>query len=1016
VWSSTLTLVRAVPLWSSRSILPWLGALLAFAVIALAAPAAQADFGVAKFEAGTCNTDTLTEECSYTAPQSQFYTQAAGHPPIGLTGFEVNTQPGLLGNEPIGNVKDIRVDVPPGLSVNPQATCSRAELESGTCAGKGQCTQEQFEHALCPAASVVGSDELDAFLALIEIDHVSVPMYNLVPPQGVPAEFGLEINVPGVIDAKILIVGGLSWYKEAPTGENSGVPTGDYHEYFKIENVPNTVGIIKTRLKFTGTAGDGTFITLPSVCSTQTSYLHVDSYEAPGQFLGYSTLSGYPPKPISVGGCDKVPFAPSLSLKLGGSEGAPDQPTGLTGDLHIPQSKSPSTLNNSDLKDAHITLPEGLTLNPSAAHGLEACTEAQIGIGTNAAVGCPSGSLLGSVAIETPVLPPKSLEGQVFLGDPSGGPITGPPFTIYLALESERYGVGVRLKGTAAPDPNTGQLTVTFPEAPQLPFEDVVFKLKGTARAPLASPLVCAPVPVSALQPYTGQAPVGVASSSPFSPGTGSVCLPTAPFSLAQGTHTESPDAGAYTKYTFSLARADAQQYLSQIKTVLPAGLLGAIPSVGLCGEPQASQGSCPSASQIGVATVAAGAGGEPYTFAGSVFLTGPYGGAPYGLSIVIPAVAGPFNFGLVVTRAAIAVDPKTARIIVTSALPTIVKGVPLRLRSINVTVNRENFLFNPTNCGALATETTLTSTFAATQSLTSPFQVGNCGALAFKPAFKASGSAKTSRANGASLRVTLSQPARQANIHSVFVQLPKQLPTRTSTLQKACLEATFAANPSSCPSGSRVGSATVVTPVLPGKLLGTAYIVSHGGAAFPDLDLVLDGDGVRVILVGNTNIAHGVTSSTFAAIPDVPVSSFTLDLPVGPSSILAAHGDLCTASLQMPTTILAQNGSQFKQQTRISVSGCGVRILRHKVVGHAVRVTLQAFAGGRISIGGPDLRSIAHRLGKAGKVTLKVPLSKRGIRALNRRHKLKIHLRVGFLSNSSHSKSKALAVVTFRA
>jgi hypothetical protein len=999
------------PIGSAR---PWLSALLTVAVVGFAAPAAKAEFGVAKFEAGTCNTDTLVEECAYTSPGSQFYTQAAGHPPIGLTGFEVNTEPFLLGRKPIGNVKDVRVDIPPGLSVNPQATCSKVELEAGTCAGKGQCTKEQFEHSLCAAASIVGSDELDAFVGALEIDHLSVPMYDLVPPEGVPAEFGLEINVANVVDLKILIVGGLSWYKEAPTGENSGVPTGDYHEYFRIENVPDTFGIIKTRLKFTGTAGDGTFITLPSTCSSQTSYLHVDSYENPGQFLGYSTLSGYPPKPISVSGCEKVPFAPSLSLSA--PAGAPDQPTGATADLHVPQSKSASALNSSDLKDVHVTLPEGLTINPAAAHGLGVCTESQIGIGTNAKVECPPESQIGNVAIETPVLPPKSLEGSVYLGDPGGGPISGPPFTVYLALESGRYGVGVRLKGTVAPDPSTGQLTVSFLENPQLPFEDVVLKLNDESRVTLASPLVCAPVPVSALAPYTGQSPADVTLSSPFSPGTGSACSATAPFALSQSTHTQSPNAGAYTTYTFSLARANGQQYLSQIKTVLPAGLLGAIPSVALCGEPQASQGTCPSASQIGVATVAAGAGGEPYTFTGSVFLTGPYNGAPYGLSIVIPAIAGPFDFGPVVTRAAIGVDPRTARIVVSSALPTIVKGVPLRLRSIDVTVNRQNFLFNPTNCGALATETTLISTFATSQALSSPFQVGDCGALTFKPSFKASTSAKTSRANGASLRVSFTQGAHQANIRSVLVQLPKQLPTRTSTLQKACREALFAANPANCPPGSRVGNVTVVTPVLPGKLLGTAYIVSHGGAAFPDLDLVLDGDGVRVILVGNTNIVHGITSSTFAAIPDVPVSSFTLNLPVGPNSILAAHGDLCTAALKMPTTILAQNGAQTKQQTRISVSSCGVRVLRHKVVGRAVRVTLQAFAAGRVTVGGPHLHTVTRRLGKAGKVTLRVPLTARGEAALARKHKLKIRVRAGFTSKANHSRSKAFTLVTFRA
>jgi hypothetical protein len=261
--------------------------------------------------------------------------------------------------------------------------------------------------------------------------------------------------------------------------------------------------------------------------------------------------------------------------------------------------------------------------------------------------------------------------------------------------------------------------------------------------------------------------------------------------------------------------------------------------------------------------------------------------------------------------------------VIATSALPTVVKGVPLRLRDVSVAVNRPNFLFNPTNCGALATESILTSTFGASDTPSSPFQVTNCNALAFKPTFTVSSNAHTSKAGGAGLQVHLTEGAHHANIRSVLVQLPSQLSTRLTTLQQACPEATFAAGPSGCPAGSRVGSATVVTPVLPGKLSGVAYLVSHGGAAFPDLDLVLEGSGVRVILVGNTHITKGITTSTFASIPDAPVSSFALDLPMGPNSVLNANANLCSRALLMPTTITAQNGAQIKQSTRISVAGC---------------------------------------------------------------------------------------------
>ena len=318
----------------------------------------------------------------------------------------------------------------------------------------------------------------------------------------------------------------------------------------------------------------------------------------------------------------------------------------------MPQNAEAGGINTADIKDVHVTLPEGMTLNPSAAHGLEACSAGQIGIGTTSPVTCPAASRVGGVRIETD-LPPGSLAGNVYLGNPGGGPITGPPYTIYLDAESV-YGVSVRLQGAVNPNPSSGRLEATFTNNPQLPFSALVLTLNGGARAPLANPLVCGTEHVEALfTPYTGLAPA--LSSTPFLT-TG--CPSPLPFSLTQTTQNASANAGAFTAYTLNLARADGQQYLSKVSTVLPAGLVGVIPSVTLCPEPQAQAGACTPASEIGQATVNVGAGPEPYAFSGPVFLTGPYGGAPYGLSIPVAAVAGPFNLGTVVTRATINVDP----------------------------------------------------------------------------------------------------------------------------------------------------------------------------------------------------------------------------------------------------------------------------------------------------------------------------------------------------------------------
>jgi hypothetical protein len=355
----------------------------------------------------------------------------------------------------------------------------------------------------------------------------------------------------------------------------------------------------------------------------------------------------------------------------------------------------------------------------------------------------------------------------------------------------------------------------------------------------------------------------------------------------------------------------------------------------------------------------------------------------------------------------------------VTSVLPRVFKGIPLRVKDVNVNINRQGYLINPTNCSAFATESTLTgfitpgSSVGATQSLASPFQVNNCGGLAFKPSFKSKTNAKTSKANGASLETTLNIGSGQTNFKSVMVQLPKQLPSRLTTLQKACPESVFATNPFNCPSGSFVGGARANTPVLPGKLQGPAILVSHGGEAFPDLDLVMEANGVRVILVGNTKISNGITTTTFATLPDVPVSSVTVNLPTGGHSAVTANGSLCINPLTMPTTLIGQNGFKVTQKTKIAVAGCPVRIAGRKVIGDTAYITVQTYAAGRISGSGSNLATVYRKLGRAEKTaTLKVPLSRRG---RSRFRPLRVRLRVGFVPQAKGgARSAASVTVTF--
>jgi hypothetical protein len=969
------------------------------AVVAISAPVAQGAFGVmpGHFAGGACADPT--PNCG--KPDLQ----AASSPFNTFVTFTLNQN----GSKEVeGQVRRIRVDSPPGLIVDPHAipTCELAKLAKLECS-----PQSIIGKVIGVEESSKGSEK--SFESFI---------FNVVPPVGAPSDFAYP-TVTGIVQ----MVGGVSWHSESLKGEGAKTPTGDSHELFTIEGIPQSPPLVSLTIAFFGAPEEVThaggpnnaFIRIPTSCTgPATNYLEVESYAGESKSYGFTPVPPFTPIPLEIMNCQAAPFPSSFAVTPETTQS--DAPDGAEVTISTPQNQKPAELASSHLRTVQVTLPAGMTLNPSAAHSLEACTPEQVAISpakpTNT---CPSGSKIGTVTVETPVvLAPKGLPaehegvltGNIYLGKPASSLIEGPPYTIYVTAESGEYGVGLVQMGTVVPNEATGQLTTTFAESPQSPFSSFVMHFNPGALAPLANPLVCgAATTTASLAPWSGN------PASAFSPvfvvdanGKGGACPSPLPFSLGQSTAAAPSTGGANTNFTLNLTRADGQQYLSKVSATLPPGLVGKIPAVPLCAEPQASLGTCSSASQIGTATVTVGSGGAPTQFSGPVFLTGPTGSAPYGMTTVVNAAVGPFSLGNVVVRTGIEVDPITARITVAGNVPTIVKGVPLRMKTLSVAINRQGFLINPTNCGALATNTTLTSTFGSTQALASPFQATNCSALAFKPKFSASSNGKTSRANGAALNVKVGYPTgAQANIKSVLVTVPKQLPSRLTTLKNACREAVFNANPFSCPSNSRVGGATVRTPVLPEKLTGPAFFVSHGGAAFPDLDLVLKGNGVTVILVGKTNITNGITTTNFAALPDVPVSSFESNLPVGKNSAVTAVGNICKKPLIMPTTITAQNGKVIKQNTLISVSGCPVTILSSHARGNKAIVTVRAPAAGRVSGGGKNLKTIYRHTGKAQNVTLEVPLSSAS-------RPLAVRVRVGFIPKKGSS-SVAFATVVFK-
>jgi hypothetical protein len=985
-------------------------ALVVCALVAVLAPGtAQAAFGVEKFFAGNCKESTCGENAvppSKGEEETKGYRQPGGDVPFGVTDFVLNNKEG----EPEGNVRNIRVDVAPGVVTNPQAVtrCSMAdftgiEVEPGV-----------FLESSCPESSIIGKQFVKVQVAAKTDFPLEGTVYNLEPANGLGSEFGVSLELEPLVHAPVfahtLIEGNVEW-------------ASDYHDYFTIKEVSTKLPLVQSRLVFEGTkATTEGFLRNPTACTAPgpetTTTLSVESYTGAKGSLPYEDKVG-----SQGSGLCNLGFVPSLSLETETSQS--DRADGITADVTTAHPKNVSEPDNANLKTAKVVLPEGMTLNPSAAAGLTGCTRSQVGIETRNPVKCPSSSRVGTAEIEVPTLPSHSLSGPIFLGQPEEGgvakPITGPPYTIYLDAESARYGVKVRVEGVVSPNPKTGQIETKFEDTkatpnniPQAPFNETILHFNGGPFASIANPLVCETGKLkSSFEPFSGSSVSPVTGESPV---TTEGCASPA-FAPTQSTSVVPSAGGSQSNFTFQLERPEGQQYVEKITTTLPPGVVGKIPSVTQCTEAQAnatqeSGNGCPAASLIGSVRITAGSG-TPFPFTGNVYLTEKYEGAPYGLAFKVPVEAGPFKFTEEVTRATISVNPNTARVSVSAKLPTIKDGIPIRLRSMTVDIDRPNYILNPTNCGALKTESSVTSTLNTTVLASSPFQVEGCGALPFKPGFTASTSGKASKPNGASLVTTMTSTPGQSNIKSVLVQLPKQLPSRLTTLQKACILKTFEENPFNCSKESMVGTATAATPVLPNVMKGPAILVSHAGEEFPSLELVLEADGVRVIVEGKTHIKNGITTTNFAATPDVPVSSITVSLPLGPFSALALERpgktNLCTEKLVMPTTITGQNGVVVKQNTAIAPTECGVQILKQKVKGNAVEVTVETYAAGRVSLSGSGLTTTRKTYTGAKKsVTIKVPLSRGG---RGRRRPFTIKVRAGFTPTQKGAKTSSASV-----
>jgi hypothetical protein len=905
-------------------------------------------------------------------------TQAGSHPYQVTTTLSLNQ--GSNPGHPPAMPRNLKFNLPPGLIGNATLLPQCSDLDFRNLVKGG------FED-LCPADTVIGVATVTVFEpTVLGLTTVPVPLFNLVPGQSEPARFGFEVQGAAVtIDTSVR------------TGSDYGITAS-------VNNITQLLSFISSQVTFWGVPGDKShdsargwsclvnghwtktggrnlpcigsqethpapFFTMPSSCrlpfnasvegvswSSSANPVAIPSVAlAKTEYFLHDAFG----RPQGIGGCNRLAFEPSIETQ-------PDvlstsTPTGLSVHVRVPQEVSlgANGLASSSLKDISVTLPEGVHVNPSGADGLEACPESEIGFESMNSEGsalftpmlpnpfCPNASKIGTVEFKVPVIE-NPLKGSVYLATQNQNPF-GSLIAMYIVAEDPISGVLLKLAGEVSLS-ETGQITTTFKNNPQAPLEEATLSFFGGARAPLSTPSHCGAYTTQAsFMSWSEASPAAASSTFQIKTGpNGGPCPNPLPFAPSLAAAPLNIQAGAFSPLTTTISREDGDQDIQTVQLKMPPGLSGVLTGIPLCGEAQANAGTCSQASEIGKTIVSVGLGGDPFTVTGGqVFLTTGYKGAPFGLSIVNPAKAGPFDLGKVIVRAKIELDPLTAALMVTTdPIPHILQGIPLQIKHVNVTIDRPGFTFNPTNCNKLKLAGNIASVEDTSSPVEVPFQITNCTTLKYAPKFVASTLGRTSKAKGASLSVKITYPkgpfGTYANVARAKVSLPKQLPSRLTTLQKACTAAVFAQNPANCPVASIVGHAKVITPLVPVALEGPAYFVSHGGEAFPDLTVVLKGSAaynITIDLVGSTQIKNGVTTTTFRATPDAPFSSFELNFPQGPHSALAANANLCSSKLTMPTELTAQNGAVLTQATPIAVKGCAKSSTRRQKLAKAMKV-----------------------------------------------------------------------------
>jgi len=854
----------------------------AAALMAVSAPLAQADWGLNAFGAGTTTEGQLTR-------------QAGAHSDLTVTLKFPRTE----------SVRDVLVDIPPGMVGNPTVfdTCTFTQLVGG----EGGAPQ-------CPKTSQVG-------IATLYINEapVQIALWNMVKPPNLPAMFAFQYNqvviplVPNVdpTDYSISTTVRDSTSTEEVTGSTVtlwGVPAATIHDPERGAYSGSDPGPIP---------GPKTpFMRNPTSCPAAATPFTTAIRSWQGSADADSVTADFDGTPFQWSGCFRVPFAPTLEVVPGAHGTA--QPTGLEVTVNVPQNQDPKGLSSADVKKTVVTLPEGFTISPAAASGIGGCSEAQMGFGTNAAPTCPGSSSLGTVKLQTPLLE-EELDGEIFLAQQEKNPF-GSLIAMYIAIKGP--GFWIKLPGEVETDPSDGQVTTTFDDVPQLPFERMKLAFRGGAKAPLVAPDRCGAY-TTRIEMTSWASSVPVPLSSPF---TIDENCNTGGFDPKLQAGSTNPVAGANTPFNVRILRSDGEQNISRIETTLPDGLVARLAGIPLCEGAAAAAGGCPAASQIGTVTVGAGSGPQPLYIPEPgkapthVYFGGPYKGAPYSMVFMVPAQAGPFDLGNVVVRASVYLDPTTAQVTIRSdAMPQILQGIPLDYRDLRIEVTKPSFTLNPTDCGPKRFESTIFSDEGKVATPSVRFQVSDCGALAFKPKLALSLKGGTKRSQYPALRAVLTQKPGQANLARVATTLPHSEFLANEHIRTICTRVQYAAE--SCPANTIYGRATAYSPILDRPISGPVYLRSSNHV-LPDLVADLGGE-IDIDLVGRIDSEDQRIRTTFETVPDAPVSRFVLAMQGGKKSLLVNSTNVCVGVHRVKVLIDGQNGKTANQHPELRAS-CG--------------------------------------------------------------------------------------------